>query len=117
MGTKCQVRTDLPSTARVTLMKQESEKRYVLHLLFGVPVLRGGDLLLSGGNASGRSNLQIIEDLTPCPAAECEVRLPETVREITEAETGKSIPFERKDGAAVFKVPSFVCHSMLLLKY
>ena len=117
MGTKCQVRTDLPSTARVTLMKQESEKRYVLHLLFGVPVLRGGDLLLSGGNASGRSNLQIIEDLTPCPTAECEVRLPETVREITEAETGKSIPFERKDGAAVFKVPSFVCHSMLLLKY
>lgn len=53
--------TGLPSQGRVTLMKQLSEYRYVLHLLYANTILRGEVVPLSGGKVTGRSSLEIIE--------------------------------------------------------
>ncbi len=39
----------MPSTARVTVMEQETEKRYVLHLLYANTINRGGEMNLSVG--------------------------------------------------------------------
>ena len=41
LGEDQSLRTNLPSAARVSLMKQESENRYVLHLLYASTILRG----------------------------------------------------------------------------
>jgi hypothetical protein len=64
------VQTNLPTAARASLM-QQSEKGYVLHLLYTLPVKRGAD---HSEYASGVQAVIIIKDLVPLHDIECRVR-------------------------------------------
>ncbi len=106
----------LPSTGRITLMKQPAGKRYVLHLLHANTIQRGGAAELSGGNNSvGRtSGFEVIEDLLPIHNIAVSLRLPDVTRARLVPE-GTVLPLTEEDGRIKFIVPTLLCHQMIEL--
>lgn len=111
------VSANLPSTARVSLMHQPAEKRYVLHLLYANTVSRGGPLSLSGGTVSSRGNIEVIEELLPLRDLEVHVRLPQKIRNITLVPQEKPMPLVNEDGVLILHLPELTCHQMISLAY
>ena len=52
--------TDLPSSARATLTRQDEQKRHILHLLYGAPQVRGKAVPTGDG---GYRVMEMIEDI------------------------------------------------------
>lgn len=110
------VTTNLPSTARVSLNHQASERRFVLHLLYANTISRGGKVHLSGGNleTSGAS-IEVIEDLLPLVDTSVTLSgLPEIAR-VTLEPSGEEIPLTRAEGKIGLSVPRFACHQIIAL--
>ncbi|MGB8355481.1 MAG: alpha-amylase family protein [Chthoniobacteraceae bacterium] len=111
------VSTNLPSTARLTLTRQESKKRSILHLLYAIPISRGGPIHLSGGTvAAAGMNIQVIEELLPLANAEVTLTHPQKVAKVTLEPQGESLAFEQAGGQIKLRVPSFACHQMVALQ-
>jgi hypothetical protein len=109
---KFSVAANLPTAGRTALMRQEGEARYVLHLLYAVPVLRGsrdGDYAWA---------VEVIEDLTPLHDIECVVRVPEAIQSARLVPSGEALELTRSDdGAVQFSVPRVLCHQMVELSF
>ena len=118
MGDEVPVKLEgMPTTGRVTLMRQQSEKRDVLHLLYANTVNRGGGgVPVPGETWPGRS-IEVIEELTPIGPVRASVRAEAPVKSVTLVPAGTELPFEQKDGRVVFTVPEFTCHQMVELAY
>ncbi|BDI29005.1 hypothetical protein CCAX7_10560 [Capsulimonas corticalis] len=101
----------LPSTARLSLMVQPEEERYVLHLLFATPVLRGA------AEGEDAKPVEVIEDLTPLYDVRCRVNIPRVkIRSARLAPTGETLEIEETAGGGVtFTVPKVLCHQMVEL--
>ena len=112
------LKTNMPSTARVSLMEQPEENRYVLHLLYANKVNRGGEMNFSGGNIqAGGSTIEVIEELMPLNDVQVELCLDRKVKSITLEPQGKDVDYEFCDGCIKVKLESFTSHSMLSLQY
>jgi len=98
----------MPSTARVSLRRQTGTGRYVLHLLFGTPVLRGSTIL---------GPLEVIEDLPPLVNVSLGLALPEMISSVTLVPQGEALHFEMAGGRITFAVDRFECHQMVELAY
>ena len=118
LGDSRQIRTNLPSQARVTLMQQPERQRYVLHLLYADTILRGGrEPAVPDGKALRHYPLEVIEDLNPLYHAELSVALPEKVSRVTLEPQGSPLPFEQKNGQIALTVSEFTCHQMVVFHY
>ena len=107
----------LPSTGRISLMYQESESRYVLHLLYANTINRGGAADLHGGNASGtQQSYEVIEDLLPLHDLDVELKLESAVKSVRLQPTGEMIEFTQIDGLLSFRVPKLLCHQIVVLE-
>ena len=118
MGDEVPVKLEgMPTTGRVTLMRQQSENRDVLHLLYANTVNRGGGgVPVPGETWPGRS-IEVIEELTPIGPVRASVRAEAPVKSVKLVPAGTELPFEQKDGRVVFTVPEFTCHQMVELAY
>ena len=118
MGDEVPVKLEgMPTTGRVTLMRQQSENRDVLHLLYANTVNRGGGgVPVPGETWPGRS-IEVIEELTPIGPVRASVRAEAPVKSVKLVPAGTELPFEQKDGRGVFTVPEFTCHQMVELAY
>jgi hypothetical protein len=97
-----QVESNLPSSGRFTLMRQDAQKRDILHLLFATPVKRG-------------NGVEVIEELLPLHDVSVAVRRsgkPGTVKLVPQ---GTAVPFTYEGGRVRFTVPELVCHQMVEL--
>jgi hypothetical protein len=113
LGETLGVRTNLPSTARITLTAQPGEDRHVLHLLYAPTVSRGGVMELSGGTTSGGKNVEVIEDL---PALhDIEVTLATPFRRARLVPQGTELPVEQSATHSILRLPAFSCHQMIEL--
>jgi len=108
------LRTNLPSTARVSLMRQPTEKRCVLHLLYANTVARGGQIALPDGAHAGLG-VEVIEDLLPLRDVSVEVKVPGRVARVTLEPQGVEIPFSIEKGGVRLRVEEFTCHQMVVL--
>ena len=93
----------LPAGGRVTLMRQDSARRDVLHLLYACPSKRG-------------QGVEVIEDLVPLHDIAISVargRAPSAVRL---APSGTLLPSTYTDGRVHFTVPRIECHQMVTLE-
>jgi hypothetical protein len=108
LGDDRSVRTNLPSTARVTLMRQPAQSRYVLHLLNANTISRGGQ---------GRGAIEVIDDLRPLTDVKVNLSVPETIQRITSAPSGQELTYDIVDGRIHLDVEPFACHRMLVLDY
>ena len=113
LGNTITLSTNLPSTARVTLMKRPNENRYVLHLLYAPTVTRGGVFQLSGGKVSGGQSVEVIEELPPLCDVEVRLRLP--VRSAILVPQGGAIPIKTFGDHVSLCLPTLSCHQMIEL--
>ncbi len=116
LGESLTVSANLPSTARLTLTRQEADKRSVLHLLYATTINRGGPVQLMGGTvASNTKSFEVIEELLPLAGTEVTLKYPQRVGMVMLQPQGDAIPFEQKEGKVRFKVGPFTCHQMVVL--
>ena len=110
--------TNMPSTARINLMNQESENRYVLHLLYANTISRGASVKLSPeGYVWDSRPVEIIEDLLPLHNTEVSLQLPKPVKRITLEPQGTELPFSNDNGRIKLAVDEFLCHQMVVFHY
>lgn len=116
LGSSRTLETNLPSTARVTLNRQEREKRHVLHLLFANTISRGGSMSLSGGTvAASGLNIEVIEELLPLRDTRITLKNLPPLKSVTLEPAGTEIPFSQKNETVEFVVKEFACQQMLAL--
>lgn len=118
LGEDKRLSTNLPSTARVSLMEQAAENRQILHLLYANTVKRGSSMLLSGGNNQSSANrqpkaIEVIEELLPLSDVEVAVRT-NGVSKVTLEPQGIEIPFEDTPDGTKVRVDRFTCHQMVV---
>jgi hypothetical protein len=113
-GASKTVETSLPTTGRVSLMKQEPQSRYVLHLLHAVPVRRGAS---QSQWATGTWGCEVIEDLHPVHDVQVQVCVPEEVKSARLVPEGRELELSREGGAVSFTIEKVECHSMIELAF
>ncbi len=97
------VRSNLPSTARVTVLDQEKERRRVVHILH-YPIER-------------RSDIDLIEDVIPLMGIEIGIRVPFTPRRVYLAPQRQDLAFTFQGGRATLTVPTVRGHQMVVLEH
>ncbi|AQQ70297.1 Beta-galactosidase trimerization domain protein [Limihaloglobus sulfuriphilus] len=118
LGDDKSLKTNMPSTARVSLMHQAEQRRYVLHLLYANKISRGGKMSMSGGNvqAAGRE-VEIIEELLPLADVSVTVSLAESVKSVKLEPAGKNIDAQIQGKTVTFNLNSFTSHAMIVMDY
>jgi len=110
--------TNMPSTARVSLMDQALEKRYVLHLLYANMIARGANAILSEeGFVRPSARVEAIEELLPLMDIKVALKLPHPINRVTLEPQGVEIPWGSEDGTISLAIDRFVCHQMVVLHY
>lgn len=99
------LRCDLPAGGIATLQYQAEDKRYVNHLLYASPVLKG--------------RVEVIEDIIPLHNVSVDLRLPSTasVNRVYLAPSMKDLPFTvGNQGEISYTVPHVNNHEMIVLE-
>jgi hypothetical protein len=91
-----------PSSCEVTLLEQEKEGRDVIHLLFYVPERRG--------------KIDIIEDIVPLQNVVLKYRAAKKPKSIYLAPGGEELGFQWEGNYAVFTVPEFKGHQVVVVE-
>jgi len=118
IGDKQTVSTNLPSTARLILTKQENKNRKILHLLYGNTVTRGGAMNMEGGvggNSSPPKSVEIIEELLPLYDIEVRIRTVKPENVFLEPQH-VVVDFQWKNGLLLLNIEKFTCHQMISLE-
>lgn len=95
--------TGLPSSGRVSLLRQADQNRYVAHLLYS-PALQRGEV-------------KVIEDFPPIPDVKLTVRVPERVTKVRTIPAGQTLAFTQDAGVVTIAVPTFTMHTGIVLEY
>lgn len=118
LGEGASIATNLPSTARVSVMRQENENRYVLHLLHANTILRGSAVKLSPeGYVWDSRPVEVIEDLLPLRDTRVTLKLPKAVKSVRLEPQGVEIPFDVTNGEVKLAVDEFTCHQIISIAY
>ncbi len=96
------VTTEGPSTARITLLRQEAEKRHVLHVLHYIPERRC-------------ATVPQVEECIPLFNIRVGVQTA-TPKSVYLAPTRESIPYEIADGRIWITIPEVSGHAMVVLE-
>lgn len=100
------IEVTIPAQGIVTLMEQNAESRYVMHLLYAPRI------------AKGEKNIEVIEDCSPLSRVPISLHLNgRTVKRIYIAPTKREISFTVKNGIYHFEVPEIGIHTMIVIDY
>jgi len=104
----------LPSTGRITLVRQPGEKRMVFHALYANTVTRGSVGGEGDANYSSRT-IEVIEEIVPLYDIRVTLRLGKVaVKSVRLVPEGKALDFTKgKDGTISFTLPKLLCHQMV----
>jgi hypothetical protein len=102
------VTSNLPSTARLNLMRQGD--RLVLHVLHAVPVKRG----TSPYNPN--SSIEVIEDRMPLHDVDLSLRVGGKVRRVFDPVAGCDVPFRQAKGRVSLHLDRVDLHEMRVLE-
>jgi hypothetical protein len=95
--------TGLPSSGRVSLLRQEAKNRYVAHLLYS-PALQRGDC-------------KVIEDFPAISGVTLEVKVPERATKVRVIPEGGTVSFTQENSTVKVVVPAFAMHTGVVLEY
>ena len=101
--------TNLGAQGIVTVMDQTAEHRYVAHLLYASPVLRGNDI-------KGK-NIQIIEDIIPVYDTTLELKLDRDIKNVYLAPQMEKLDYTKENGKIKLTLKKLDCHQMIVLDY
>lgn len=103
LHTKPLAETVLPSAARISLLHQAQQKRYVAHLLYGPPITRG--------------RCEVIEDLPVLHDVPVVVDLPVKVKTAFLVPDMKALTINKTAGKLSVTVPRMQCHCAVVFGY
>ena len=95
--------TNLPSSGRVSLLKQKDQSRYVAHLLYS-PALKRGEVM-------------VIEDFLPVPDTEIALQVPENIKKVYQIPGKKSLKLNQSGDVFHVKIPEFTMHTAIVFEY
>lgn len=100
--------SDFPASGTITVRQQHDQNRYIVHLLYGAPRLKGETLL---------GPLEAIEDLPRLAPAQISLSLEEDIISIKTLD-GNDVGFDQsKDGKIRFTTGTIHGHEMYVLEY
>lgn len=109
------LRTDLPSSGRATLTYQAQQKRYVLHLLYGAPQVRGKAVPREEG--VGMRVMEVIEDVPAIGPVSATLRLPHTPIRCYDAISGEEVNCSQNDdGGYTITLPRLHLHAAIVFE-
>lgn len=112
------LRTNLPSTARVSITNQAEHRRYVMHLLHANTMARGEAAVLSPeGHVRDSRVVQVIEDLLPVSDVEISVKLPQMITSATLEPQAERVELEKAGDRVALRIEAFTCHQIVVLNY
>ena len=118
LGDDLQIVTDLPSQGRISLLEQKQENRYIFHVLYAVPSLRGmSSAPLAEAGIRGTAPVEVIEDLTPVYDTHYEVKTARPVTKVKLVPENVEIPFVYENGRVKFALEKLQCHQMVEMDY
>lgn len=94
--------THYPSQVELSLMKQEDQGRYVLHVLQGSRTLHG-------------KQMEVVEDLLPVQPEKIAIHVQDSIQDVYLVPQREAIPYSYNEGNLEFTIPSFSCHQMICL--
>ncbi|MEM1259772.1 MAG: alpha-amylase family protein [Bacteroidota bacterium] len=94
---------NLPSSGRVSFLKQGQNNRYIAHLLYSPALLRG--------------TVQVIEDFVPIPNVKIEVNVPQKISKVIQIPEMKELPFEQNNNKVMVDVATFSMHTGVVFEY
>ncbi len=98
------LRIDLPSAGRISFLKQAEFSRYVLHVLYGPPMMRG--------------RCEIVEDFPALRDIAVEIRVPETIAKAQLVPQNIEIDFRQTDSGSIeFFIPEMAAHQAIAFAY
>lgn len=106
------ISADLPDKGVATLTLQETECRYVNHLLFAHTSLRG-NFTLQGE----QKPIEVIEDIVPLHQVKVSVKTDHQIKRVVLVPQQQELDFEERDGRISYVVPKVACHQMVSLEY
>jgi hypothetical protein len=114
-----QVNTNLPSTARLVVNRQEHESRTIVHLLYGNTVTRGGGMSLVGGvggDGTPPLSIEIIDTLLPLSDIKLSLKIKKPSKVLLEPQNIEPDFYEWNEGVLSIKLNHFTCHQMIVLE-
>jgi hypothetical protein len=97
------IEVNLPSAARINLLHQENEKRFVLHLLYSTPIRRG--------------IASVIEDSVPLSDIEVSFDFPHKIQSVALIPDQKDLPISKDRTKQFVTIPKFETHCALVFHY
>lgn len=108
---------NVPSTARVSLMHQPQQRRYVLHLLYANTIKRGEEMELPAAMGGKTKSIEIIEDLLPIYDIKVGLRIKQKIVSVTLQPQNQSIDFSQSNGRINCCIERLNCHQMIVFNY
>jgi hypothetical protein len=106
--------TDLPSAGRASLTHQEAQNRHILHLLCGIPQVRGKEVKLDDGTTRV---MEMIEDVPAIGPVTSRVRLPKTPRRVYDALSGVDVAWTTTPAGEIeVRIPGLRIHTALVFE-
>lgn len=97
------VEVDMPSAGRIRFVDQKDNNRYILHLLYGNPIQRGG--------------VSVIEDLPEIHDVQIKIRTDRQVKKVYSVPQMEEIPYKTGNGEINIIFPKFSCHQIIAISY
>ena len=95
--------TNLPSNGVITLYEQKNENRYVNHLLYVSPVLRG--------------KVEVIEDIVPIYNIDVRFKTDKKIKKCYFAPNGEELAFTQEGEWVSYTVPKIECNAVVVIDY
>jgi len=106
------VEVDLPSSGRISLMRQAAEGRTLLHVLYAQAQLRGE----RGFGWTLPQKMEIIEDVVPLYGVSCGVRMEQTPKRVYAAVSGKEVEWTYEKGYVRFVLTRVYVHEVTVIE-
>lgn len=102
----------MPSSGRISLMRQEHAQRTILHVLYAQPQLRAE----RGFGWGVPQKMEIIEDVVPLYGVQCAVRMKERPRRVYLAGSGQEIRWRYEEGYVRFELEKVHVHEAVVVE-
>ncbi len=107
---------NLPSTARVSLRRQESTGILVLHLLYAPTISRGGSVEIDNNPLEMLRSVEVIEELPPLHNICISLKTGSAPAAVSLQPQSQALKHSFAGGRTSFNIEEFSCHQMVVLK-
>lgn len=104
LGEQKTIHTTLPAQGTTTIQHQESENRFINHLLYASPVKRG-------------DGVEVIEDIIPLYNIKVNLKTSKAIKRVYLAPEMTDIAYNQEGDQLTYSLPQLDCHQMVVLEY